>query len=86
MRKTKTTSKFLKEFKAVGFLPELVEALCHLQNNQPLPEKYQDHPLKGNFKGFRDCHIKPDLVLIYKITDDDILELHYLNSHSEIFG
>ena len=50
-----------------------------------VPEKYQDHPLKGDKSGLRDCHIKPDLVLIYKIVDD-VVELHYLDSHSEIFG
>lgn len=39
-------------------------------NDLPIPEKYKDHPLKGDKSGFRDCHIKPDLVLIYKIVDD----------------
>lgn len=56
-----------------------------LLNAKPIPEKYQDHPLTGNFSGFRDCHIKPDLVLIYKIVDD-VVQLHHLNTHSEIFG
>jgi mRNA interferase YafQ len=53
-----------------------------------LPEKYLDHPLKGGaeFKNCRDCHIKPDLVLIYRLMGDDVLELHQLDSHSEIFG
>nr|WP_078055556.1 type II toxin-antitoxin system YafQ family toxin [Rappaport israeli] len=46
---------------------------------------HKDHALTGHFIGFRDCHIKPDLVLIYKIVDD-VVELHYLDSHSEIFG
>ncbi|MDO5059268.1 MAG: type II toxin-antitoxin system YafQ family toxin [Neisseria sp.] len=50
-----------------------------------MPEKYRDHALTGNWKDFRDCHIKPDLVLIYRIVDD-VVELHYLDSHSEIFG
>lgn len=56
-----------------------------LLNNKPMPEKYQDHALTGNWQGFRDCHLKPDLVLIYRIVDNEI-ELHRLNSHSEIFG
>lgn len=56
-----------------------------LLNNKPIPEKYQDHALTGNWQGFRDCHLKPDLVLIYRIVDNEI-ELHRLNSHSEIFG
>lgn len=56
-----------------------------LLNALPIPEKYQDHPLQGNYKGFRDCHIKPDLVLIYRVVDDRV-ELHRLNTHSELFG
>ena len=56
-----------------------------LLNGLPMPEKYQDHPLRGDKTGLRDCHIKPDLVLLYKIVDD-VVELHYLDSHSEIFG
>lgn len=50
-----------------------------------IPEKYKDHPLQGDWVGFKDCHIKPDLVLIYKIVGDTV-ELHRLNSHSELFG
>ena len=50
-----------------------------------LPEKYRDHALTGNFKGYRDCHVKPDLVLVYKLHDDEI-ELHHLKTHSELFG
>lgn len=61
------------------------QVLDCLLNNKPIPEKYQDHALTGNWQGFRDCHLKPDLVLIYRIVDNEI-ELHRLNSHSEIFG
>lgn len=56
-----------------------------LATNSPMPEKYKDHALTNNWAGFRDCHVKPDLVLIYKIVDN-VVELHHLNSHSEIFG
>ncbi|CWW74780.1 type II toxin-antitoxin system YafQ family toxin [Haemophilus influenzae] len=56
-----------------------------LLNSLPLPEKYKDHALTGNWKGWRDCHIKNDLVLIYKIVGDEI-RLARLNTHSEIFG
>lgn len=56
-----------------------------LLNAQPLPEKYKDHPLTGHWHGFRDCHIKPDLVLIYKIVDETV-QLHRLGTHSELFG
>lgn len=56
-----------------------------LLNSLPLLEKYKDHALTGNWKGWRDCHIKNDLVLIYKIVGDEI-RLARLNTHSEIFG
>lgn len=62
-----------------------VEVSSCLLNAIPIPEKYQDHSLQGDKNGFRDCHIKPDLVLIYKIVDD-VVELHQLDTHSEIFG
>lgn len=63
---------------------EMVEVMYLLQNNQPLPEKYKDHALSGDWSGFRDCHIKNDLVLIYQIHDDEIY-LARLNTHSEVF-
>ncbi|ETD68705.1 translation repressor RelE [Pelistega indica] len=50
-----------------------------------MPEKYKDHPLKGQFKDFRDCHVKPDLVLIYKVEGDTVV-LYRLNTHSELFS
>ena len=67
---------------------EWAEVLDCLVANRPLPEKYLDHPLKGGaeFKNCRDCHVKPDLVLIYRLVGNDVVELHQLDSHSEIFG
>ena len=55
-----------------------------LVSDQPLPERYYDHALTGNWKDFRDCHIKPDLVLIYQKPDDDRLVLARLGSHSKL--
>lgn len=52
----------------------------------PLPAKYEDHSLSGDLAGFRDCHVKPDLVLIYEKIGDDTLRLVRLGSHSEVFG
>ena len=63
---------------------EWAEVLNSLVHKIALPEKYRDHALIGNWKGFRDCHVKPDLVLIYKLHDDEI-ELHHLKTHSELF-
>ena len=50
-----------------------------------MPEKYRDHALTGNWQDYRDCHIKPDQVLIYRIHGDPI-ELHRLGIHAELFG
>ncbi len=84
MRKSRTTKKFDKELAKIGLISELAEVVYCLTHDKPLPAKYRDHALKNNWKGFRDCHVKPDLVLIYRI-HNDILELHRLNSHSELF-
>lgn len=61
-----------------------IEVLTALINKQPLVEKYRDHALTGNWKDCRDCHIKPDLVLIYRKLDDTALQLIRLGSHSEL--
>ncbi|MDH2997176.1 addiction module toxin RelE [Pasteurellaceae bacterium LFhippo2] len=63
---------------------EMIDVMYLLQNELPLPEKYRDHALTGNWDGFRDCHIKNDLVLIYQIREDEIY-LARLNTHSEVF-
>lgn len=57
-----------------------------LSKDEPLEAKYKDHQLKGNYKGFRECHIKPDLLLIYR-KNKDILELYLasLGFHSYVF-
>ena len=52
----------------------------------PLAPRYRDHDLSGEWAGYRDCHIKPDLVLIYRKPDADTLRLARLGSHSEMFG
>ena len=50
-----------------------------------LPPNLSDHPLVGDWKGYRDCHIKPDLVLIYCKTEETLV-LARIGSHSELFG
>lgn len=54
--------------------------------NEPLPDKYRDHNLSGNYKGFRECHINPDWLLIYR-TDNDVLTLTLIRTgtHSDLF-
>lgn len=52
--------------------------------NKPLPPKYRDHPLTGDWSDHRDCHLKPDLILIYRLPDLDTVQLVRLGSHSEL--
>ena len=60
------------------------QAVKLLVSDHPLPDRYRDHALTGIWKDFRDCHIKPDLVLIYQKPDDERLVLARLGSHSEL--
>ena len=70
--------------KDVGsLLPEILKLLLV---DQPLPEKNRDHALSGDWTGYRECHVKPDLLLIYRKPDADTLRLARLGSHSELFG
>ncbi len=62
----------------------LTEALQHLVYDLPLGEQYRDHALAGNWNDHRDCHLKPDLILIYRKIDDDVLQLVRLGSHSKL--
>jgi mRNA interferase YafQ len=61
-----------------------IDVLFNLLNDIELETKYKDHQLRGNLKEFRECHIKPDLLLTYQIIDD-VLILSDIGSHSEIF-
>ncbi len=63
---------------------EWSEVLQALIRDEELPQKYSDHALKGNYQGCRDCHIKPDLVLIYEKINNDLLLIR-LGTHSELF-
>jgi mRNA interferase YafQ len=62
-----------------------LEVVRLLSEDQPLPARHYDHALAGDWKDHRDCHVKPDLVLIYRKPDKDTLELVRLGSHSELF-
>lgn len=56
-----------------------------LANDLPLHPSLADHSLGGNWAGYRECHIKPDLLLIYRKTPEGTLRLARLGSHSELF-
>ena len=83
------STQFKKDFKKIAKLPipdvvEVGHVIKQLQLEQPLAAKYVDHSLTGGWQGYRDCHIKPDLVLIYK-AEDNLLKLARIGSHSELF-
>ena len=91
MRTIRTTGRFDRDFrrelsgvlgpKLDGLLRETVEMLAA---DKPLPFRYADHALSGKWADCRDCHIRPDLVLIYREPDEATLELVRLGSHSEL--
>jgi mRNA interferase YafQ len=62
----------------------LTPVLDMLATDTPLPARYRDHALTSDWRDHRDCHIRPDLVLIYRIPDADTLQLVRLGSHSEV--
>lgn len=90
MREIEITGRFKRDYKrehrSDPKLGEILQPVIELlAADKTLHESLSDHPLKGDWKGFRDCHIKPDLVLIYAKTES-VLSLVRLGSHSELFG
>ena len=83
----KYTSKFKSDLKPYKHNKkvnaELLKVLDMLQNKQTLPEKYTNHELHGNYDGEWDCHIRPDVVLIYHIEDDKLVCVR-IGSHSKL--
>ena len=67
---------------------ELLEEVVNmLANGETLPDKYRNHPLKGYYAGFFDCHIQPDWILIYKIEKEKlVLLLLDTGTHSDLFN
>ena len=65
---------------------DLTNALNFLAMDEPLDRCYHDHDLSGNWAGYRECHLKPDLLLIYRKSEPNILRLARLGSHSELFS
>ncbi len=82
------TTSFKKDYKKLSTSNKniLKEIVTILANGETLDEKYKDHPLVGNYLGCRECHLRPDLLLIYRI-DNNILELALIRvgSHSKLF-
>lgn len=90
MLKIRYHSTFKKDYKKIvkrGYDIRLLETVIGLLAEQkPLPEKYRDHNLIGNYSGCRECHITPDWLLIYEINEDElVLYLIRTGSHSDLF-
>ncbi|MCI6652006.1 MAG: type II toxin-antitoxin system YafQ family toxin [Ruminococcus sp.] len=84
------TTKFKKDYKLAikrGYPIELLDnAIRLLAKNGSLPESYNDHSLSGNWKGFRECHIEPDWLLVYSIQNNVLtLTLARTGTHSDLF-
>jgi mRNA interferase YafQ len=82
------TTRFKKDYKRIKRQqkdPAKLERVVKLLlSGQPLDDKYRDHPLGGNWKNHRDCHLEPDWLLIYRIDAGD-LYLERTGSHAELF-
>ena len=91
MRKIEHTTAFKRDYKRELKGPhqtvlahDFIKIIKMLAADEPLIARYRDHPLTGEWKDHRDCHIKPDLVLIYRKPDSERLQLVRLGSHSEL--
>ena len=91
MRTIRRTAAFRRDYKrekrgrfARNLDAELASVLNELAADRDLARRYHDHQLTGQWKDHRDCHVRPDLVLIYRKPDADHLDLVRLGSHSEL--
>jgi len=91
MRTIEWTTQFKRDYKRESkgqhratLDDELFPIIDSLANDQALALRHRDHPLTGDWKDHRDCHIRPDLVLIYQKPDADTLRLVRLGSHGEL--
>lgn len=91
MRTIERSTAFKKDYKRemkglhrATLQNDLIEVSTALATDQPLNKRYRDHALTGNWLEYRECHIKPDLLLVYKKPDAETLKLARLGSHSEL--
>src|SRR3989442_753236 len=91
MRTIKQSGQFKRDLKREAKGPhrtalakDFTEIIRALACDEPLAERCFDHALTGDWKDHRDCHVKPDLVLIYRKPDEEMLQLVRLGSHSEL--
>ena len=94
MRTIERSSAFKRDYKRAKATPRrgkdldslVSSVVASLLSDQALPGNNRDHALSGDWVGYRECHIKPDLLLIYRKPDADTLRLARLGSHSDLFG
>jgi mRNA interferase YafQ len=91
MREIRYTTRFKRDYRREksGRHSKIIDiALMNVVNllaaDIPLPPTNVDHPLLGEWGDHRDCHVKPDLILVYRKPDDEHLDLVRLGSHSEL--
>ena len=89
MKTIEAGNRFKKDFsrwiKGTPLETEFAELLRMLASDGLLPARYRDHPLKGQWRGHRDCHLRSDVVLIYQ-RGEKTIRLVRIGSHSELFG
>jgi mRNA interferase YafQ len=92
MRTIEWTSAFKRDYKKAHSNPRhrdlasLLESIgSSLAKDMALAKRYRDHDLKGEYSGHRECHLKPDLLLVYKKPDEATLRFVRLGSHSDLF-
>lgn len=90
MLKIQRTNRLKKEFQKMikrgHSVEKFTEVVKYLVNEKPLPPEYKDHKLQGNFDGYRECHIEPDWLLVYKIQNEILtLLLSRTGTHSNLF-
>lgn len=89
MRQLKLTSQFKKDLKRYKHRKEVIdkleEILKLLVSNLPIPKENRPHLLSGNYKGFMECHVENDTLLIWWDKETDIIKLVRFGTHSELF-
>jgi mRNA interferase YafQ len=88
MRTPEYTAQFKRDYKQsvkrgldMSLMDDLIDELIE---EKPLSEKHHDHPLKGEYRGCRECHVLPDWLLVYRLVGDDIIFVRN-GTHSDIF-
>ena len=91
MRRIERTSRFKRDYRReskgrhqVSLDDDLIPVLRTLAADRPLQLRHYDHALRGRWKNHRDCHVRPDLILIYQKPDTETLRLVRLGSHAEL--